>query len=99
MPGMLLDTRVNSVLLKKRALYIYFLFLYESAKLRGSRATVPSCLRVSENFSRGYFVGLKFLFVGISWVLIFSCGYFLGLELFLVGILWVQDFMISNKLQ
>ena len=50
-----------------------------------------------------YFVGLKFLIVGISWVQdffsfvlrrseSFSHGYFAGPKFFLVCILWVQFF-------
>ena len=67
----------------------------DCAKFRGSCAIVglvglvPPCLRGSENFSRGYFVGSKYFLVGISWVShFFSCvfrgsqffsrGYFVG---------------------
>ena len=56
-----------------------------------------------QNFSYGYFMGLKYFLVGISWVSnffswvfrgskIFSCGYFVGSKFCLVGILWVKDF-------
>ena len=43
-------------------------YITESAKFRGSRAIMPSWLRGSEIFSRGYFVGTKFFLVNISWV-------------------------------
>ena len=42
--------------------------------------------RGSKIFSRGYFLGLKFFLVGISWVQNFSRGYFVGPKFFLVGI-------------
>ena len=54
--------------------------------------------------ARGYFVGPKFLLVGISWaqktfswviswVPIFFRGYFVGPRFFLVGISWVLNFL------
>ena len=81
----------------------------ECAKFRESCAIVvlvylvPSCLRWSENFPRGYFVGPKYFPVGILWVSnflswvfrgsqFFSRGYFVGPKFFLVGISLVQDF-------
>ena len=67
------------------------------------RAIVSSCLRLSKIFSRGYFVGLKFLLVSILWVQdfssfkfrgskIFSRWYFVGPKFFLVGISLVRNF-------
>ena len=47
-----------------------------------------------QNFSYGYFMGLKYFLVGISWSQIFSCGYFVGPRFFLVVILWVQNFVL-----
>ena len=75
------------------------MFNNKCAKFRGSRAVVglagllPSCHRAFvgiswvQDFSRGYFVGLKFFLVGISWVQSF----------FLVGISWVQNFLVSIR--
>ena len=70
----------------------------ECAKFRESCAIVvlvylvPSCLRWSENFPRGYFVGPKYFPVGILWVSNFCRGYFVGLKFFPVGISWVRNF-------
>ena len=64
-------------------------------------ATVPSWVRNifswafhgSKIFSRGYFVGPKFVFMGISWVRhFFSWVFSVGPKFYLVGILWVQHF-------
>ena len=75
------------------------MFNKECAKFRGSRAVVglvglvPSChcafVGVSwvQDFSRGYFVGLKFFLVVISWVQSF----------FLVVISWVQNFLLGIR--
>ena len=46
------------------------------------------------NFSRGYFVGSKFHFVGISWIKFFSCEYFVGPKFFLVGISRVRNIFL-----
>ena len=43
-------------------------------------------------FSRGYFVGPVFFFVGISWSRFFSPGYFVVPQFFLVGFSWVPNF-------
>ena len=103
-----------SVELRGISIHGYTLNLFnECAKFRGSRAIlglVPSCLRGSENFSCGYFVGLKYFLVGISWVQYFfswvlrgsknfSRRYFVGQRFSLVGSSWVQKFIIFNKHQ
>ena len=47
-----------------------------------------NCVVVGPKNSK-YFVGLKFLFVGILWIQDSSRGYFLGPKLLLVDISWV----------
>ena len=80
--------------------------LNDFAKFRWSHAIVglvPSCLRGSEKFFCGYFVGSEYFLMGISWVSnsfswvfrgfkIFSRGYFVGPKFSPVGILRVKDF-------
>ena len=85
-----------------------FAGLLASIWFRGSRATVLSCRRGSENCSGGYLLGPKYFLMGsgslffFSWVFraskFFPRGYFVGSRFFLVGISWIQDFMIFNKL-
>ena len=69
----------------------------------GSCAIVSSCLRGSEIFFLGCFVGPKLFLLGVSWVRnffsgvfrgskTFSRGFFLGPRFFLVGVLWIQIF-------
>ena len=60
----------------------------------------------SNIFSRGYFLGLNFFLVGISWVpeffswvQFFFRGNFVGPRFFLAGISYVQVFMAFNKFQ
>ena len=43
-----------------------------------------------------YFVGLKFLFVGMSWIQAFSRGCLLGPKLLLVDIYWVLNFFLVD---
>ena len=57
-----------------------------------SRATVRSCLRGSEIFSRRYFVGPSFFLGVFRGSQIFPRGYFVGPKLFLVGISWLSNF-------
>ena len=75
---------------------------------------MPSCLRGSKIFSRGFFVGpnffygcfvgSKFFLVGISCVQIrgfkiFSRRCFVGPKVFLAGLSCVQSAMTFNKIQ
>ena len=73
---------------------VFKLTKLECAKFRGSYAIVPSCLRGSEIFSRGYSMRPKCFLVGILWSWNFSSwmfcgpeissrGYFVGPKLFL----------------
>ena len=58
------------------------------------RTFFPWVFQGSEIFSSGYFVGIKFLFVGILWVQNFLRGYFVDPKFFLVSILWGHIFFL-----
>ena len=72
-------------------------------------AIVPSWgFHESDNFSRGYFVGLNFFLMGVSWVQnffswvfhgyeLFSRGYFVGPKFFRVDFSWVHFFIVANN--
>ena len=66
-------------------IYSYMYKIHEWVKFPGSRAIVglvPSCLCGPKIFSRGYFMGPKYILVGISWVSSIFLWVFRGSKLF-----------------